>query len=207
MDYSWIWKAVLTVIAGTILLRLAGRKSISQMTLPQTVIMFTMGSLLVQPLSHKNIWITFGVGFILIMTLLVMEHLQLKNNNLEKAIVGLSRTVIENGQLQVQNMKKMRLTVDQLEMQLRQMNIARVEDVKWATLEANGRIGYMLIPEAQPVTRKEFIELRQDLHTLMAHLEIVPSSFNEVKPTKTGHNIFTEVVYGEHVGEPPKRLQ
>ena len=46
MDLDWIWKAVLIVLSGTLLLRIAGRKSISQMTLAQTVIMIGIGSLL-----------------------------------------------------------------------------------------------------------------------------------------------------------------
>ncbi|HZH58601.1 MAG TPA: hypothetical protein VEY70_03280 [Metabacillus sp.] len=33
MDIDLIWKSVVIVIGGTILLRIAGRKSISQMTL------------------------------------------------------------------------------------------------------------------------------------------------------------------------------
>lgn len=50
MDMDLIWKSVVIVIGGTILLRIAGRKSISQMTLSQVVIMIGIGSLLVQPL-------------------------------------------------------------------------------------------------------------------------------------------------------------
>ncbi|GGF25213.1 hypothetical protein GCM10010954_25100 [Halobacillus andaensis] len=44
------------------------------MTLAQTVIMIAIGSLLIQPVSGKNIWVTFGVGSILVLTLIVIEN-------------------------------------------------------------------------------------------------------------------------------------
>ena len=57
MDLDWIWKAVLIVLSGTLLLRIAGRKSISQMTLAQTVIMIGIGSLLMALFSN---FVAFG---------------------------------------------------------------------------------------------------------------------------------------------------
>lgn len=114
MEWDWIWKAVLMVIVGTILLRIAGRKSIAQMTLAQTVIMIAIGSLLIQPVAGKNVWVTFGVGSVLVATLIVIEFLQVKSDAFEKLITGKSIPLIENGQLVEKNLKKLRLTVDQL---------------------------------------------------------------------------------------------
>ncbi|MDY0404080.1 hypothetical protein P5G51_000430 [Virgibacillus sp. 179-BFC.A HS] len=54
MDYSLIWKAVLIIVFGTVLLRIAGSKSISQMSLPQIVLMVGIGTLLIQPIATKN---------------------------------------------------------------------------------------------------------------------------------------------------------
>src|SRR5699024_1130542 len=88
MEFDWIWKAILIIIVGTFLLRIAGRKSISQMTLAQTVLMIGIGSLLIQPVSGENIWVTFGVGAILVITLFVMEYTQLKFDGIEKIITG-----------------------------------------------------------------------------------------------------------------------
>jgi hypothetical protein len=41
MEWDLIWKAVLVVLAGTFLLRIAGRKTISQMTLADQVLTST----------------------------------------------------------------------------------------------------------------------------------------------------------------------
>ncbi|MFD2762336.1 YetF domain-containing protein [Lentibacillus juripiscarius] len=170
MELDWIWKSIIIVVGGTLLLRLAGRKSISQMTLPQTVIMIGIGSLLIQPVSGKNIWVTLAVGTLLIATLFIMEYAQVKGNIFEKIITGKSKVLVENGTVKEQNLKKLRMTVDQLEMNLRMNNVKSIDDVEWATLEPNGQVGYTLKQELQPVTKKEFQQLSQSVEEMLSQL-------------------------------------
>lgn len=208
MDLDWIWKAVLIVLGGTFLLRIAGRKSISQMTLAQTVIMIGIGSLLVQPLAGKNIWVTLAVGGILVLTLIVMEYGQIKSDAIEKFITGKSKVLVENGTINEKNLRKLRMTVDQLEMKLRQSNVNSISDLQWATLEANGQVGYQLKPESQPVTKKEFDLLRQDVQKLVLLLEprLTPILQNQTQQ-EDKEDIFKEVSMKTHDNPPPKHLQ
>ncbi|WP_071394906.1 DUF421 domain-containing protein [Bacillus tuaregi] len=207
MDLNWIWKSILIVFGGTLLLRIAGRKSISQMTLAQTVIMIGIGSLLIQPLAGKSIWTTLGVGTTLVITLVVMEYAQLKIDSVEKFITGKSKIIIENGTIHEKNLRKLRFTIDQLEMKLRQLNISSIHDVKWATLEPNGQIGYELKTEAQPVTKKEFQQLQQDVQSILLLLnpQAKPETYTDTSENK--HDIFSEVATKSHKKSPPKYLQ
>src|SRR5699024_12460914 len=97
MDVNWIWQAALIVVIGTFLLRIAGRKTISQMTLAESVLMISIGTLIIQPITSKSVWISFAAGLILVLTLLVMEYAQLKSDHLEKLITGKSKILIDNG--------------------------------------------------------------------------------------------------------------
>ncbi len=218
MDLDWIWKSVLIVLVGTFLLRIAGRKSISQMTLAQTIIMIAIGSLLIQPVAGKNLWTTFGVGAILILTLIGMEFIQLKGDKFEKLITGRSLILIENGSLNEKNMKKLRITADQFEIQLRQKNVNKLTDVQWATLEPNGQVGFILKEEAQPVTKQEFQQLSQKIQQLqqalgyMAPASDVHTASNEQSKQQSANasskgNIYKEVKENEHEIKPPKHLQ
>lgn len=207
MELDWIWKAVLIVVAGTLLLRVAGRKSISQMTLTQTVIMIGIGSLLIQPVAGKNIWTTIGVGLVLVLTLMVMEYLQVKSDRVERMITGKSKLLMENGQLIEKNFKKLRMTVDQLEMKLRQQGVSKLSDVKWATLEPNGQVGVELMPEAKPVTMKDFEQLQAQVQRLITMLEVQPSTRRPVSQEVEGEDIFKEIQYPSSVTPPPKHLQ
>ncbi|RBP00827.1 DUF421 domain-containing protein [Rossellomorea aquimaris] len=207
MELDWIWKAVLIVVAGTLLLRVAGRKSISQMTLTQTVIMIGIGSLLIQPVAGKNIWTTIGVGLVLVLTLMVMEYLQVKSDRVERMITGKSKLLMENGQLIEKNFKKLRMTVDQLEMKLRQQGVSKLSDVKWATLEPNGQVGVELMPQAKPVTMKDFEQLQAQVQRLITMLEVQPSTRRPVSHEVGGEDIFKEIQYPSAVTPPPKHLQ
>ena len=196
MDLNWIWKAILITVIGTFLLRIAGRKSISQMTLAQVVIMIGIGSLLIQPLAGKSIWVTFGVGITLVVTLVLMEYLQLKSDIFEKLITGKSKVLIENGKLNEKTLKKLRFTIDQLEMKLRQNSISSISDVKWATLEPNGQLGFELTEQSKPITKKEWNLLYQEIQLIKIMIDptIKPSRINNEKQG----NLFTEVKNGKH---------
>lgn len=209
MELDWIWKAVIIIVGGTFLLRIAGRKSISQMTLAQTAIMIGIGSLLIQPVAGESIWVTLGVGGVLVLTLIVMEYLQIKVDLFENLITGKSKIVIKNGIIDEKNLRKLRMTVDQLEMNLRQKNIQRIEDVQWATLEPNGQVAVILKEDAQPVTKKDFKQLTRRLEQTIGLLEqeggLIPNK-NPLPPEQQ-EDIFAEIERNQHKNHPPKHLQ
>ncbi|WP_174495162.1 DUF421 domain-containing protein [Salirhabdus euzebyi] len=156
---SLIWNSLLLVFAGVLLLRIAGRKSISQMTLAQTVVMISIGSIIIQPIVETSVARTLVATAIFILALIIMEYLQLKFNVIEKFISGKSKIMVKDGNINVKEMRKMRFTVDQLEMRLRQQGISSFSDVKTVTLEPNGQIGYELVEDAKPLTVREFKKL------------------------------------------------
>ncbi|XEC93695.1 DUF421 domain-containing protein [Paenibacillus tarimensis] len=203
MDYHFIWKAVVIVIGGVLILRLAGRKSISQLTVAQTVMMIAVGSLIIQPVSERNIWITMVITFLMVLTLIGIEYIVLKSDALETFIYGKSHLVVENGVLLVNNLKKLRLTVDMLEVRLRQQGIGTISDLQWATIESNGQIGYMLKPGKQVATREDIDRVIAVLKAAMPHLSIpAPETQN------TGSDeLFKEVKLKRHADEHPERLK
>ncbi|KGP71426.1 DUF421 domain-containing protein [Pontibacillus yanchengensis] len=181
-----IVESIIMVLVGVFLLRLAGRKSISQMSLAQTVIMISIGSIIIQPIIESSLWKTTVAASVFILVLLVMELLQLWFNPVEKFITGKSRIVIQDGVIQTKELQKLRLSVDQIEMFLRQNGIGKLSDVKTATIEPNGQLGYELTEEAKPLTIGELKRL--------AH----PSMLKQPMPTNTTQpaeppNLFDEL--------------
>ncbi|MFD1018281.1 DUF421 domain-containing protein [Thalassobacillus hwangdonensis] len=186
---NFILQSIIMVFAGILLLRIAGRKSISQMTLAQTVVMISIGSIIIQPIIETSVWRTIIAASIFVGALILMEYLQVRFNFIEKFITGKSKIVIENGELNVDNLKKLRFTVDQLEMRLRQQGISNMKDIKTATLEPNGQLGYELIPEARPLTVGEFKKL------MMVQNQQQQSN---AQPSSNGANIFEEIINYEN---------
>ena len=154
MDF--IWKSLILVIAGIVLLRFAGRKAISQLTISTTVVMIAVGSIIVQPIVQKSVWKAMAAAGIFVAVLIIVEYLEVNFDFMEKIVTGRAVTVIEDGKIKTENLKKMRFTVDKLEVRLRQKGITKITDVKNATLEPNGQLGYELFYDAQPLTIGEF---------------------------------------------------
>lgn len=109
---SFIWQSFILILAGILLLRVAGRKSISQMTLAQTVVMISIGTIIVQPIVEKNMMKAITGAAVFVISIIILEYVQLKSNAFERFITGKSKIVIENGTLNVHTLKKLRLTVD-----------------------------------------------------------------------------------------------
>src|SRR5699024_9420809 len=107
-------------------------------------IIISLGTLLIQPVSGNNIWMTFIIAAVLVLTLIALQFIQIKSDTLEKLITGKSLVLIENGVIHERNLVKSSMTIDQLEMMLRQNNISKITNVKWASLEPNGRLGILV---------------------------------------------------------------
>ncbi|WP_252687592.1 DUF421 domain-containing protein [Bacillus vallismortis] len=179
-------------------MRLAGRKSVSQLTVAQTVMMIAVGSLIIQPVGNRNIWITMLITFLMVLTLLFIEYIVLKSDSLETFIYGKSLIVVENGKVHERNLKKLRLTVDMLEVRLRQQNIQHITDLQWATIESNGQLGYMLKSEKQYATK-------EDIQMLKSLIESHHSTSSNESATPA-NNIFTEVKDRKHKEKPNDHL-
>lgn len=189
----FIGQSFLLVLCGIFLLRIAGRKSISQMTLAQTFIMISIGTIMVQPIVDKSITKAIIGGTIFVITVIGLEYLQLKYNSIERFIIGKPKIIIENGTLHIENLKKLRMTVDQLEMKLRNNGISRIEDIKTATIEPNGLLGYELYKELTPLTTEEFKQIMKScgFDSLESH-ESNPQEnlFTEIKkPQRNQHDL------------------
>ncbi len=193
MDLNLIWQTVLIFLIGTIILRVSGRKSISQMTIPQTVIMIGIGSLLIQPVTGRGLWPTFGVAAILVLSLIITEYVQVKLDKAETVFSGKAVTVIENGILNEKNLRNLRLPVDKLEARLRQTGITAINDVQFATIESSGQLGYTLKEAKQPATKEDIQNLIQFIQS---------GVLNQSNHAIPQNNIFTETIQKESQNVP-----
>ncbi|MBU3183285.1 DUF421 domain-containing protein [Clostridium estertheticum] len=198
MELNWIWQTILIFIVGTFILRVGGRKSISQMTISQTIVMIGLGSLLIQPVSGKGLLITFLVAFILTLLMIISEYLEIKVDFLETIFSGKAVIVIENGEPNIKNLKKLRMSIDKLETRLRQAGISTIQDVKYATIEVSGQIGYELNDNKKPLTQEEFIKLVSEISQLKA---MVINNINTQPNQNQNNNIFEEINSEKYEGD------
>ncbi|MBA2939807.1 DUF421 domain-containing protein [Paenibacillus sp. CGMCC 1.16610] len=154
--WTIVWNSIALAFVGTLLLRIAGRKSISQMTTPQLAILLSIGSILGSEVGDKGLANSILGTSIFIVFLVFMEWITLKWKVAEHLLKGKPIFVISDGVLNIKNMKSIRLSTEDLEKRLRMAGISRIDDVKSGTIEANGELGYELMPHARPITMGDF---------------------------------------------------
>lgn len=189
-DLNWIWQTILIFYIGRFILRIGGRKSISQMTITQVIVMIGIGSLLIQPVADKGLFHTFAVALLITILMVVTEYLEMKFDILETISTGKAKIVIEDGQLNMKNLKKLRMSVDRLETRLRQSGASSIENVKYATIEVSGQLGYELKENKKPATKADLNLLMDEISQLKKILGVNTELPSKAKQT---HNIFDEV--------------
>jgi uncharacterized membrane protein YcaP (DUF421 family) len=147
-----------------VLTELAGRKTVAQMTMLQMIVTIGIGEALLMPVIDKEFSMYKTVVIVIVMVgfVIVNEYLEVKFNWFERLFTQKAKIVIDNGQVDQKNLLKLRMTVDQLEMYLRQAGIQSISHVKTATIEANGMMGYQLIPDKQYFTVKDMKDLQNN---------------------------------------------
>lgn len=203
-DFNWIWQSILIFYGGRIILRLGGRKSISQMTITQVVVMVGIGSLLIQPIAEKDIFHTLAVGLLIIVLMILTEYLEMKFDILETLSTGKAKIVIEKGELNTKNLRKLRMSVDRLETRLRQSGISSIDDVEYATIEVSGQLGYVLKESKQPMTKEDFNMLMREIAQIKKSIGLKSTSQSN---KNQGNDIFTEIKNKKFEGknEPNKK--
>lgn len=166
VDQPITLKVILVLLSGVVLLRLAGRKSISQMTIPEVVLMISIGTLLIQPIKTDNQWVAVYGGLLLVLGMLLISYLQLKFPKLRKAINGLPTVLIQDGKIDFEKMKLTKMNTDLLEMRLRQLKVDHIEDVKTAILETSGDLTILLQDHKKAATKEDIQFLLDQIHLL-----------------------------------------
>ncbi|WP_429741157.1 DUF421 domain-containing protein [Bacillus salipaludis] len=91
----------------------------------------------------------------LVFLYLIMSAYSANSRRLRIWLSGQPTVIIENGKLLDANMKKVRYTLDHLNLQLREQGIFNIEEVDFALLEVSGGLSVIMKPPYQPVLKKD----------------------------------------------------
>lgn len=136
--------------------RILGKKQIAQLTFFEYVAGISLGE--VAGFISTDMESNYLLGVTALCTWFVVplaaEYLSLKSKKLRDLFEGKSTVLIKEGKILEDNLKKERVTAEELMEQLRTKNVFNVADVEFALMEASGDISVMLKKENQPLTAK-----------------------------------------------------
>lgn len=151
-------RGIFIYITLLILSRVMGRKMIAQMTFFDFVIAIMIGSVAANTsLGPYGDNLSSGTTILIVLTGLVVliGYLSIKSFKFRKLVSSEPLVLIDKGQIVDKNMKRERMTINDLTALLRQKKIFNVADVEFAIMEYDGNVSVLPKSEKQPLTPKD----------------------------------------------------
>lgn len=152
-----IIRTIILYVFVTFAIRVMGKRQIGDMQPNELVITLLISEIVAIPLQDISQPILSGVVaiFMLIVLEIVMSVLSLKSVGVRKFMSGNSVVIINNGVVDQNAMRSVRMTVLDLIEQLRGQNVFDISTVAFAVLEVNGNLSVLLKSGDQPATAKD----------------------------------------------------
>ncbi len=156
---EWIEIIVRSTILLLVLFMLSkgfGKKKLSQLTVFQFMLMIVIGGIVAMSVINPNIPIAYGFIALAVWFIIpfAAEFIALKSKRFRDVTKGKGTVLIQNGKIMEDNLKKERVTTDDLLSRLRSNNVFTAADVEFAVMEPTGDVNVLPKKENQPVTPK-----------------------------------------------------
>jgi uncharacterized membrane protein YcaP (DUF421 family) len=146
-----VLRATAVYIVLLLLFRISGRRSLSQLTTFDFVLLLIIGEAMQQALLGEDFSLTNAV--LVIVTLITIDIalslVKQRSPSVEKLIDGVPMILVENGRPLSDRLRKSRVSEeDVLEAARRLQGLERLDQIKFAVLEVSG--GITVIPKKRP---------------------------------------------------------
>lgn len=145
----------LLIIGG---IRLMGKRQIGELEPVELVFTLLIADLAAVPMQDFGIPLITGI--VPIITLLCVTFLlsvfTAKSIRFRVLMCGKPSIIVENGKISQRAMRENRLTLDELQEELRIQGVTDLTTVKYAILETSGQLTVLLKAEEQPLTAGQF---------------------------------------------------
>ena len=128
-----------------VLMRIVGRRELSSLEPFDIILLVILGDAVQQGLTQDDYSLTgavLAVGTIAILQV-GTSWLNFRFPRLRSALDGEPVVVVQDGKPIERNLKRERVTLDDLAEEARKQNIAKIGDVQWAVMETSGEISFI----------------------------------------------------------------
>jgi uncharacterized membrane protein YcaP (DUF421 family) len=138
-------RAVILYLFVFVLMRVMGRRELSNLQPFDLVLLIVIGDALQQGLTQSDYSVTGAMiavgtfGFLQVTT----SYLSYRVSWMRPVLEGHPLVVVQDGKVLEKNLKRERITVDELAEEARQQQINSLGDVKWAVVETTGAISFI----------------------------------------------------------------
>ena len=147
------------VMYGAILLsvRIMGKRQISQLQTSELVVTLLISELAVMPIQQHDdpLWNGLVPMAVLVFCEIAVALLMLKSGRFRQAVCGKPVLVIAKGRVLQDQLRRLRMSTEELFEQLRQCGSFSLEDVEYAIVETNGAMSVLKKSAVDSLTPKQ----------------------------------------------------
>ena len=166
-------KGYISLIFLFFVIKLLGKKQISQLNIFDYVIGISLGNLAAEMTVNSDISIINGFLAMAIYgsCSLFVSYITNKSIIARRFISGVPVVLIENGKISKEQLKKVKLDVNDLLQDAREDGIFDISKVWYAIMEVSGKVTFLLKSENEPLTAKD-AKIKVKENSLTANLII-----------------------------------
>ena len=156
MLISYFRTAVLYLVL-ILSIRMMGKRQIGQMEASEFVVTMLVANLASIPMQDSAIPLYSGLLPILVVLgmELTLSGLILRSVLIRRFFCGKPVILIDNGKVLLENLRRTRVTLDELTGHLRQKDVLDIQTVQFAILETDGSLSVFPFPKERPASAKE----------------------------------------------------
>lgn len=130
-----------------------GKRQISELQTSELVVTLLISDIAAIPMQDSAQPLVSGLVPIAVLVIaeIVVSALMVKHSGFRKAVCGSPIILINDGKVDQKQMRRLRITIEDLFEQLRQKDVFSIHDVAYAIMETNGRISVIKKPEKEAV--------------------------------------------------------
>ncbi len=155
--FIYLIRSIVLYLLLIVTIRLLGKRQLGDMEPTEFVVTLLIADLASVPMQDPGIPLLSGI--VPILTILVLEiilsTLSFYFISFRKLLCGMPIILMQDGRIIPNNLKRTRITPDELTEHLREKDIVDLTTVKYAILETNGQISALLESQSQPLTPKD----------------------------------------------------
>jgi uncharacterized membrane protein YcaP (DUF421 family) len=125
--------------------RVIGRRELSSLSPFDLILLIVLGDAIQQGLTQDDYSVTGAI--IAISTIATLQvatsYVSYRSRRARKILEGLPVVVVQDGKFVEANLKRERMTSDEIEEEMRVQQIASLDRVEWAILETNGAMSFI----------------------------------------------------------------
>jgi uncharacterized membrane protein YcaP (DUF421 family) len=138
-------RAAVAFLFILLLTRVVGRRELNSLEPFDLILLVTIGDLVQQGVTQNDFSVTglvLAIGTIAVLTVL-FSYLPWRFQVLRPVLEGEPVILIEDGSVIEKNLRRHRLTHEEIAAEARHQQIERLESIRWAVLETSGKISFI----------------------------------------------------------------